>query len=73
MNNQQNIGTVSCVSIVLHHLLKELPIEVISSNVVHILHLIEFNKDNSFDQVYICNFYYVLILLVQIMKVFTIF
>ncbi|MCH88516.1 UPF0505 protein C16orf62-like [Trifolium medium] len=50
MKNQQNFGTVSCVSIVLHHLLKELPIEVISSNVVHILHLIEFNKDNSFDQ-----------------------
>ncbi|GAU28847.1 hypothetical protein TSUD_21840 [Trifolium subterraneum] len=50
MKNQQNFGTVSCVSIVLHHLLKELPIEVISSNVVHILQLIEFNKDNSFDQ-----------------------
>ncbi|XP_045830348.1 VPS35 endosomal protein-sorting factor-like isoform X2 [Trifolium pratense] len=50
MKNQQNLGTVSCVSIVLHHLLKEIPIEVISSNVVHILHLIEFNKDNSFDQ-----------------------
>jgi hypothetical protein len=72
MNNQQNIGTVSCVSIVLLHLLKELPIEVIGSNVVHILHLIEFNKDNSFDQVCICNFYYALILLVHY-ELFTIF
>ncbi|XP_058751934.1 uncharacterized protein LOC131625036 isoform X1 [Vicia villosa] len=50
MKNQQNFGTVSCVSLVLHHLLKELPIEVVSSNVVHILHLIEFNNDNSFPQ-----------------------
>ncbi|KAK7300034.1 hypothetical protein RJT34_10865 [Clitoria ternatea] len=50
MKNQQDLGTVSCVSIVLHHLLKELPIEVVSSNVVQILHLIEFSKDNSFDQ-----------------------
>jgi len=60
MKNHQNFGTVSCVSVVLHHLLKELPIEVVSSNVVNILHLIEFNKDNSFHQVCICNFYHAL-------------
>jgi len=51
MKNQQELGSVSCVSIILHHLLKELPIEVVNSNVVHILHLIEFSKDNSFGQV----------------------
>ncbi|XP_020240326.1 VPS35 endosomal protein sorting factor-like isoform X3 [Cajanus cajan] len=50
MKNQQDLGSVSCVSIVLHHLLKELPIEVVSSNIVQILRLIEFSKDNSFDQ-----------------------
>ncbi|XP_073223706.1 uncharacterized protein [Cicer arietinum] len=50
MENRQNFGTVSCASIVLHHLLKELPIEVVISNVLHILHLIEFNKDSSYDQ-----------------------
>ncbi|XP_027329733.1 UPF0505 protein C16orf62 homolog isoform X3 [Abrus precatorius] len=50
MKNQQDLGSVSCASIVLHHLLKELPIEVISSNIVQILHLIEFSKDYSFDQ-----------------------
>lgn len=58
MKNLQSFGTVSCVQIVLHHLLKELPIEVVSSNVVHILHLIEHNKDYSFGQVCICNFYH---------------
>lgn len=50
LKNQQNFETVSCVSVVLHHLLKELPFEVVSSNVVNILHLIEFNKDTSFHQ-----------------------
>ncbi|XP_027940241.1 UPF0505 protein C16orf62 homolog isoform X2 [Vigna unguiculata] len=50
MKNQQDLGSVSCVSIILHHLLKELPIEVVSTNVVQILHLIEFSKDNSFGQ-----------------------
>lgn len=57
MNNQQDLGSVSCVSIILHHLLKELPIEVVSTNVAQILHLIEFSKDNSFGQVSFCNFY----------------
>lgn len=60
MENRQNFGTVSCASIVLHHLLKELPIEVVISNVLHILHLIEFNKDSSYDQVCIFNFYHAL-------------
>ncbi|CAJ1971428.1 unnamed protein product [Sphenostylis stenocarpa] len=50
MKNQEDLGSVSCVSIILHHLLKELPIEVVSSNVVQILHLIELCKDNSFGQ-----------------------
>ncbi|RDX62575.1 hypothetical protein CR513_59080, partial [Mucuna pruriens] len=50
MKNQQDLESVSCVSIILHHLLKEFPIEVVSSSVVQILHLIEFSKDNSFDQ-----------------------
>ncbi|KAL2316727.1 hypothetical protein Fmac_030603 [Flemingia macrophylla] len=50
MKNQQDLGSVSCVSIILHHLLKELPIEVVSLNIVQILHLIEISKDNSFDQ-----------------------
>lgn len=60
LKNQKNFETVPCVSVVLHHLLKELPIEVVSSNVVNILHLIEFNKDTSFHQVCICNFYHAL-------------
>ncbi|MED6218342.1 hypothetical protein PIB30_025917 [Stylosanthes scabra] len=50
MKNQQDFGSVSCVSVVLHHLLKELPIEIVSSNALQMLHLIEFSKDNSFDQ-----------------------
>ncbi|KAF7831338.1 UPF0505 protein [Senna tora] len=48
--NQQFFGTVTCVSVVLHHLLKELPIETIFSNSPEILDLIECSKDNSFDQ-----------------------
>ncbi|KAJ9153808.1 hypothetical protein P3X46_027210 [Hevea brasiliensis] len=49
--NQANLSeSFPCVSIVLHHLLKELPTEVIHSNSVDILHLIKCNNDNSFDQ-----------------------
>lgn len=44
-------GGFPCVSIVLHHLLKQLPSEVVSSRAVEILHLIEFSNDDSFDQV----------------------
>ncbi|XP_042519563.1 VPS35 endosomal protein-sorting factor-like isoform X2 [Macadamia integrifolia] len=39
-----------CISVVLHHLLKELPAEVISSNALEIMQLIERSKDYSFDQ-----------------------
>lgn len=48
--NQQISGTVLCVSVVFHHLLKELPIKLVSSNALDILHLIECNNDKSFDQ-----------------------
>ncbi|CAL0315900.1 unnamed protein product [Lupinus luteus] len=47
MKSQQDFPRVS---VVLHHLLKELPIEVVCSNALQILHLIEFSKDSSFDQ-----------------------
>ncbi|XVF77393.1 hypothetical protein PTKIN_Ptkin14bG0039400 [Pterospermum kingtungense] len=39
-----------CVSIVLHHLLKELPTDVIGSHAVDILHLIKCSNDYSYDQ-----------------------
>ncbi|XP_028069440.1 UPF0505 protein isoform X3 [Camellia sinensis] len=39
-----------CVSIILHHLLKELPSELVGSNALEILQLIECSKDYSFDQ-----------------------
>ncbi|OAY28461.1 VPS35 endosomal protein-sorting factor-like isoform X3 [Manihot esculenta] len=42
--------SIPCVSVVLHHLLKELPAEVISCNSVDILHLIKCSNDDSFDQ-----------------------
>ncbi|XP_012070871.1 VPS35 endosomal protein sorting factor-like isoform X2 [Jatropha curcas] len=49
--NQANLSeSFSSASIVLHHLLKELPTEVISSNAVDILHLIKCSDDSSFDQ-----------------------
>ncbi|KAG6407518.1 hypothetical protein SASPL_130510 [Salvia splendens] len=42
----------SCISVVLHHILKELPVEYICSNAVELLHLIEITDDRSFDQIY---------------------
>ncbi|KAJ6301897.1 hypothetical protein OIU77_016078 [Salix suchowensis] len=49
--NQEDLyGSSPCVSLVLHHLLKELPTEVIRSNFVGILHLIECSQDHYFDQ-----------------------
>ncbi|KAJ6751723.1 hypothetical protein OIU85_002176 [Salix viminalis] len=49
--NQEDLyGSSPCVSLVLHHLLKELPTEVIKSNFVGILHLIECSQDHYFDQ-----------------------
>ncbi|CAI0379368.1 unnamed protein product [Linum tenue] len=38
------------VSIVLHHLLKELPAEILNSHAQDFLHLIQFSKDYTFDQ-----------------------
>ncbi|KAF3453419.1 hypothetical protein FNV43_RR03859 [Rhamnella rubrinervis] len=49
-NEVELFGNFPCVSIVLHHLLKELPIEVVSSSAVEILHVIECSNDYSFDQ-----------------------
>lgn len=43
-------GNNPCTSVVLHHLLKEIPAEVVSSYAVEILHLIECSNDYSFDQ-----------------------
>lgn len=50
-NEEELFGTFPCVSVVLHHLLKELPTEVFSSSAVKILHVIECSNDNSFNQV----------------------
>ncbi|KAL5548438.1 hypothetical protein UlMin_003669 [Ulmus minor] len=49
-NEEELFGTSPYVSIVLHHLLKELPTEVVSSNAVKILNLIECSDDVSFNQ-----------------------
>ncbi|CAK7324574.1 unnamed protein product [Dovyalis caffra] len=49
-SNPDLFGSSPCVSLVLHHLLKELPTEVVRSNFVGILHLIECSEDYSFDQ-----------------------
>nr|XP_009769520.1 PREDICTED: UPF0505 protein C16orf62 homolog isoform X8 [Nicotiana sylvestris] len=49
-NQSELFGNSSCISLVLHHLLKELPIEIIFSNALDILHLIECSYDYSFDQ-----------------------
>ncbi|KAJ7963774.1 UPF0505 protein C16orf62-like [Quillaja saponaria] len=48
--DKQLFGRFSCVSILVHHLLKELPTEVVCSNAVEIFHLIECNNDCSFNQ-----------------------
>ncbi|KAK7847415.1 upf0505 protein c16orf62 like protein, partial [Quercus suber] len=50
MNQVELFGSFSCLSIVLHHLLKELPAEVVTSSAVEILHTIECSNDYSFDQ-----------------------
>ncbi|GMJ05077.1 hypothetical protein like AT1G50730 [Hibiscus trionum] len=39
-----------CVSIVLHHLLKELATDIVCFHAVDILHLIKCSNDNSYDQ-----------------------
>ncbi|XP_027061538.2 uncharacterized protein [Coffea arabica] len=43
-------GDCSCISVILHHLLKELPTGLICANAMSILHLIECNIDFSYDQ-----------------------
>ena len=48
----------SCISVVLHHILKELPVEYICSNAVELLQLIEITDDRSFDQVHAFTFTY---------------
>ncbi|XP_057474859.1 uncharacterized protein LOC130762978 isoform X2 [Actinidia eriantha] len=50
MNQSELCGKLPCISIILHYLLKELPTELVSSNAVEILQLIECSKDYSFDQ-----------------------
>ncbi|KAM6553777.1 hypothetical protein CsatB_014539 [Cannabis sativa] len=49
-NEDDLFGAFPCVSVVLHHLLKVLPIEIVSSSAVKVLHLIECNYDSSFNQ-----------------------
>ncbi|XP_019067037.1 uncharacterized protein [Solanum lycopersicum] len=49
-NQSELFGNSSCVSLVLHHLLRELPIRIVCSNALDILHLIECSNDYSFDQ-----------------------
>lgn len=49
-NQSELFGNSSCVSLVLHYLLKELPIGIVCSNALDILHLIECSNDYSFDQ-----------------------
>ncbi|XP_076916852.1 uncharacterized protein LOC143576701 isoform X2 [Bidens hawaiensis] len=43
-------GKAPLISIILHYLLKELPIEVVCSNALEILHLVDCSSDFSFDQ-----------------------
>ncbi|KAK9057073.1 hypothetical protein SSX86_024440 [Deinandra increscens subsp. villosa] len=43
-------GNVPWISIILHYLLKELPTEVVCSNALEILHLVDCSSDFSFDQ-----------------------
>ncbi|XVF57509.1 hypothetical protein PTKIN_Ptkin06aG0211000 [Pterospermum kingtungense] len=49
-SHEELFGGPPCVSIVLHHLLKELPTDVIGSHAVDILHLIKCSNDYSYDQ-----------------------
>lgn len=49
-SQEELFGGSPCVSIVLHHLLKELPIDIVSFHAVDILHLIKCSNDNSYDQ-----------------------
>ncbi|CAK9309602.1 unnamed protein product [Citrullus colocynthis] len=46
----RNMENSQCVSIVLHHILKELAAEVVSSNAMGFLQLIDHSNDSSFHQ-----------------------
>uniref|UniRef100_A0A1D1YEX0 UPF0505 protein n=1 Tax=Anthurium amnicola TaxID=1678845 RepID=A0A1D1YEX0_9ARAE len=43
-------GSIPCLSVVLHYLLKGLPVKFITQNTLEILELLEHNNDISFDQ-----------------------
>ncbi|KAK8706019.1 hypothetical protein V6N13_049601 [Hibiscus sabdariffa] len=49
-SQEELFGGSPCVSIVLHHLLKELPSDIVCIHAVDILHLIKCSNDNSYDQ-----------------------
>ncbi|KAE8646062.1 VPS35 endosomal protein sorting factor-like isoform X1 [Cucumis sativus] len=46
----RNMEISQCVSVVLHHILKELAVEVVSSNAMEFLQLIDHSNDSSFHQ-----------------------
>lgn len=50
-NKSQSSDNSSHVSILLHHLLKELPSELVSSQAMEILRMIKGSNDCSFSQV----------------------
>ncbi|KAL1207085.1 hypothetical protein V5N11_004293 [Cardamine amara subsp. amara] len=50
-NKNQSSYNFSHVSILLHHLLKELPSELVSSQAMEILHMIKCSNDCSFSQI----------------------
>lgn len=50
-NKSQPSDNSSHVSILLHHLLKALPSEIVSSQAMEILHMIKCSNDCSFSQV----------------------
>lgn len=49
----RNMEISQCVSVVLHHILKELAVEVVSSNAMEFLQLINQSNDSSFRQVFL--------------------
>ncbi|KZV57468.1 hypothetical protein F511_34914 [Dorcoceras hygrometricum] len=50
INPAMSFENCTCISIFLHHILKELPIGFTFINAVEILHLISYTNDSSFDQ-----------------------
>lgn len=55
-NSLELYGKVPWISIILHYLLRELPTEVVCTNAIEILHLVECSGDFSFDQVLLRRF-----------------